>query len=114
MKFVLQLIQHQTGQRSEPFIATQEELVKVLEEYEEKDPQDFILTVGYIKDEESGMMISGNPLITIQTFLATFSPEAIQALLDKQDELDNLTADEQLKHEQHDQEPDPINQELSQ
>ena len=81
MKYVIQMICHKHGYRSEPFIATQIQLFELLKDSENVDRSDYILTVGYIKPsdqgaiEEEGLQISGNPLITVQTFLEMFDAE---------------------------------------
>ena len=71
MQMVLQFINHKNGQRSEPFVATAAQLRDSLREAEEVNSDDLILCVGYVTEEEE-MRISGNPLMTVKSFLETF------------------------------------------
>lgn len=68
MKYVVQLINHEDGTRTEPFVTEVKKLVETLME-STLPRENIILCVGYIPDDDNEMQISGNPLMTIKSFL---------------------------------------------
>lgn len=68
MKYVVQIVDHTNGQRTEPFVTETRSLVKTLMECT-LPRENLILCVGYIPEDNHEMQISGNPLMTIDTFL---------------------------------------------
>jgi len=69
--FMIQIINHQSGYRSEPFLSTWEGLRKVLKDSAENDGpvgKDYILLVAVMRDDET--IIPQAPLITVDTFMA--------------------------------------------
>ena len=68
MKYVVQIVDHTNGQRTEPFVTETKSLVETLLE-STLPRENLILCVGYIPEEDNEMQISGNPLMTIDTFL---------------------------------------------
>ena len=70
-RFMIQIINHENGYRSEPFLTDWKGLKTSLEAAGENDgPQgkDYILLVAVMRDEET--IIPQAPLITIDTFMA--------------------------------------------
>lgn len=68
MKYVVQIIDHTNGQRSEPFITETKRFVEQLLE-STLPRENLILCVGYVPEDNKEMQISGNPLMTIKSFL---------------------------------------------
>lgn len=68
MKYVIQLINHEDGTRTEPFVVEIKDLVQNLLK-STLPRENLILCVGYVPEENNEMQISGNPLMTIDTFL---------------------------------------------
>lgn len=69
MKYVVQIIDHTNGQRSEPFITETKQFVQQLLD-STLPRENLILCVGYVPESDTPeMQISGNPLMTIDTFL---------------------------------------------
>ena len=69
-KFVFQIISHETGARSEPFVATWDQMHDLIQQNEERDNDDLILLVAIVDPEDSeGMTIPKTPLIKIETFV---------------------------------------------
>lgn len=72
-KFVFQLVDHESGQRSEPFITTWDELYDLVNDnlaksdQAEKRLKDYVLLVCVLEEQET--VIPGTPLITVQSFL---------------------------------------------
>lgn len=75
MKYVFQLINHKNGERSEPAVASWDELAAVMRENNEQiEKDDYILLVAIVdpESENEGLVIPKTPLITIDTFLKMF------------------------------------------
>ena len=68
MRYVIQIIDHTNGQRTEPFVTDTKALVETLLKAS-LPKENLILCVGYIPEDDHEMQISGNPLMTIETFL---------------------------------------------
>jgi len=69
-RFMIQIINHENGYRSEPFLSDWDGLRKSLKEAEENDGpkgKDYILLVAVLRDEET--IIPQAPLITVDTFM---------------------------------------------
>lgn len=70
-RFMIQIINHQTGYRSEPFLANWDELREVLTDSEKEGGpvgKDYILLVAVMRNEET--IIPQAPIITIDSFMA--------------------------------------------
>ena len=68
-KFMFQFVDHETGNRSEPFIGSWQavnEVLKARKEGERPVDQDFILLVAVLDGEET--RIPATPLITVKTY----------------------------------------------
>ena len=67
---MLQLISHETGERSEPFIANWQQLKETLDKMEDDQvkPEDYILLVAVMDGEDT--RIPRAPLITVEKFLS--------------------------------------------
>lgn len=75
-KFMFQLISHETGKRSEPFVTTWDDLAASLvaarqdEEYTLKEiDKDYILLVAVLDGKDT--IIPATPLLTIKSYLET-------------------------------------------
>jgi len=80
-KFVIQIINHENGNRSKPFEASWDELNATLTKAGESvSPENYILLVAAIKetDGDEQMHIPTAPLITIGTFMEMFQDEVKQ------------------------------------
>jgi len=77
-KFVIQIINHQNGNRSEPFEAGWDELAESLKKAEEIDNDNYLLLVAVVDPENEKMRIPKSPLITIATFLDMFANEQLE------------------------------------
>ena len=68
-RFMIQIINHENGYRSEPFLTDWDGLRTALKASEENGPteDDYILLVAVMRDEET--IIPQAPLITIKSFL---------------------------------------------
>lgn len=76
MKFLYQLIDHETGSRSKPFMGDWDEMAQAFKEHKEKiDSEDYILLVATINEDspEEQMQIPTAPIITVQTFLDMYA-----------------------------------------
>lgn len=79
-KFMFQLISHETGKRSEPFVTNWDGLTQSLVEWK-NDPnytsnhveKDYILLVAVLDGKET--IIPATPLITIRSYLETIGKE---------------------------------------
>lgn len=74
-RFIYQIINHETGNRSKPFTATIDELNESLDNISDSVyRKNYILLVATIdpESEEEQMHIPQSPLITIETFLSMF------------------------------------------
>lgn len=74
-KFIIQIINAESGNRSKPFQANWEELKKSLQKAGEAlNPEDYILLVAAVKGtgDEQQMQLAETPLIKIETFLEMF------------------------------------------
>lgn len=69
MKYVIQVIDHTNGNRSEPFMTDTKSLVESLLATT-LPRENLLLCIGYVPDDDTKeMQISGNPLMTIDSFL---------------------------------------------
>ena len=66
-KFIFQLVSHEDGHRSNPFMAEYSELTTKLAEDEHLDREDFLLLVMILDGKET--IIPGAPLIKISTLI---------------------------------------------
>jgi len=68
-KFMFQFVNHETGQRSEPFVGSWNavnEILKARQEGERPSDEDFILLVAVLDGKET--TIPATPLITVKTY----------------------------------------------
>lgn len=75
-KFLYQFVNHENGQRSEPFVGNWETIQQILELREDGEAptdEDFILLVAVLDGEET--IIPSTPLITLKTYQAYLNPE---------------------------------------
>jgi len=79
MKYVIQLVSHQSGERSRHITTTQEKLAKVLRKNvkEKKVPaEDFILVIASVdEDNPEQMDLMSTPMHTIESLLKANYPE---------------------------------------
>lgn len=80
MRFIVQLINHNTGARSVEFMTDANQLATILREAEGLDHQDHILVLASInpdaQDAENQLQFMYNPIVTIESFLAA-TPEYV-------------------------------------
>lgn len=71
--YVFQFIDHQTGQRSEPFLGRYDTLREIIETAKERNQkpadEDYILLVAVIGDNDEDTIIPGTPLISVKSFM---------------------------------------------
>lgn len=86
MKYVIQLISHQTGYRSEPILNTYTGFAEALKE-SEVDVKDFVLIVGAHDPDatDSQLELATSPLFTVGTFLKTTYPELTEEIEQKEE-----------------------------
>lgn len=75
-KFLYQFVNHENGQRSEPFVGNWETIKEILdlrEEGEAPQDEDFILLVAVLDGAET--IIPSTPLITLKTYQQYYNPE---------------------------------------
>ena len=78
--FVFQFIDHETGHRSEPFVATWDkmaEILKVREEGQKPHGDDYILLVAVLDGKQTH--IPGTPLITVDTYCKVIGADQCQS-----------------------------------
>lgn len=80
MKFIVQLVNHNTGARSVEFMTDADQFANILRDVEGLDHQDHILVLASInleaEDAENQFQFMYNPIVTIESFLAA-TPEQI-------------------------------------
>jgi len=73
-KFMFQMIGHESGNRTEPFIGTWADVARSLAKLEEEKQQDYLLLVAILDPEdEQNMVIPKTPLLKIETFLNMYN-----------------------------------------
>lgn len=80
MQFIVQLVNHQTGQRSEEFITTAPDLARILRDQEELDQEDHILVLASVDktaEEQHQLQFTRTPIMSIESFLAATKLEEI-------------------------------------
>jgi len=74
--FMIQLIAHKTGKRSDPFGADMEQLKEILRHTEDENDDDYVLMVG-VKPDDGDFQVTNTPLITIKQLKASLVEESI-------------------------------------
>lgn len=67
-KFLVQMIAHKNGSRSEPFITSLDDLKTDLENSDKTDPENYVLLVGTV-DNDGNVDICGAPLFPVKSLL---------------------------------------------
>lgn len=94
-RFIVQIIDHNTGERSPDFTCTYDELKETLIELSGTiDQEDYVLLVGIIpEDTNESPSIPRTPLVSIQTLLESWDWERSAEYAEEQAEMD-LRGDE--------------------
>lgn len=78
MKYMIQLINHENGERTQPVAVSLEEFKRVLRDAELNEDQmkDYVLLVGSI-DDDNNMNVIGTPIFTVKSLLELDQEEVV-------------------------------------